>query len=143
MSHRSTLFVLAALAGTAAAQTQYAVSPHQIYANVENPGHASLFGAYASGRHQRIDGNFRGKAMTIKGLSYRPNFDSRATSLFAKGLGRTWSRVTVQLAGSGDVELHATESLDAKISGSGDIRYRGQPRTTIKTAGSGSVQSAD
>ena len=47
---------------------------------------------------------------------------------------------SVSIAGSGDVELQAGESLSVEVSGSGDVRYRGEPRVTQSIAGSGSVE---
>jgi hypothetical protein len=49
-------------------------------------------------------------------------------------------RAAVSVSGSGDVVVHATESLDASIQGSGDIAYRGNPATVTRdVAGSGDV----
>jgi hypothetical protein len=45
----------------------------------------------------------------------------------------------VDVSGSGDVEVWATEVLSAAIAGSGDVRYKGEPRVTQSIAGSGSV----
>jgi len=48
--------------------------------------------------------------------------------------------VTVRVSGSGDANVVALESLDAKVSGSGDVRYRGDPpRTNTSVSGSGTV----
>lgn len=47
------------------------------------------------------------------------------------------------IAGSGDVELIATESLNARIVGSGDIRYRGNPTIKKVINGSGNLEEAN
>ena len=46
----------------------------------------------------------------------------------------------VSVQGSGDVEVDASERLEATISGSGDLRYSGRPETSIQVRGSGSVR---
>ncbi len=45
----------------------------------------------------------------------------------------------VTIAGSGNVDVHASVKLEAKIAGSGDVRYKGNPSVSSKIAGSGSV----
>jgi hypothetical protein len=50
---------------------------------------------------------------------------------------------TVSVSGSGDVHVHATESLDAVISGSGDVRYGGRPVTSLQITGSGTIRPRD
>ena len=48
--------------------------------------------------------------------------------------------VTVGIAGSGDVTVHATRKLAASIAGSGDVLYSGEPSVQRSVAGSGSVR---
>ena len=47
---------------------------------------------------------------------------------------------TVEVSGSGDVEVWATESLTVSVAGSGDVGYKGEPKLTKSVAGSGSVR---
>ena len=47
---------------------------------------------------------------------------------------------TVEVSGSGDVEVWATDSLTVSIAGSGDVGYKGEPKVTKSVAGSGSVR---
>ncbi|HSP12833.1 MAG TPA: head GIN domain-containing protein [Salegentibacter sp.] len=50
--------------------------------------------------------------------------------------------VKATVMGSGDIEIFASNSLDAKIMGSGDIQYKGKPdKQDFKTMGSGSISS--
>ncbi len=51
------------------------------------------------------------------------------------------SRAKVSLSGSGDIDVHATESLDATVEGMGDVTYSGDPGD-VKTDvdGMGSVE---
>ena len=51
--------------------------------------------------------------------------------------------VSVQVSGSGDCRVSASESLDARISGSGNVHYKGRPRINTKISGSGSLESRD
>ena len=48
----------------------------------------------------------------------------------------------VAMAGSGDVALSVSESLDVTIAGSGDVIYWGRPRVTQRVRGSGTVHKA-
>jgi hypothetical protein len=48
---------------------------------------------------------------------------------------------TVEISGSGDVDVWATESVVVSVAGSGDVTYRGDPKKVTKSvAGSGSVR---
>ncbi len=52
--------------------------------------------------------------------------------------------VTVNLNGSGDIELTAKKQLDAKISGVGDIRFFGQPKKINKQiSGVGDIEAGE
>lgn len=47
--------------------------------------------------------------------------------------------VTVNISGSGQAQVDASDVLDASISGSGRVRYRGNPETNLAVSGSGKV----
>ncbi|MDH3283387.1 MAG: DUF2807 domain-containing protein [Acidobacteriota bacterium] len=50
--------------------------------------------------------------------------------------------VRARIAGSGDIDVHATEALTATIAGSGEITYRGDPPSIERSiAGSGSISA--
>ena len=49
----------------------------------------------------------------------------------------------VDISGSGDVEVYATEQLDIAISGSGDVLYHGKPSLNVSISGSGEVVDAN
>lgn len=51
--------------------------------------------------------------------------------------------VDVDIAGSGDVDVVAFNSLRVRIAGSGDVRYRGNPTLDVDITGSGSVIDAN
>lgn len=46
---------------------------------------------------------------------------------------------TVQLGGSGSVELSVTDELDTRLTGSGSLHYRGSPQVHSDVSGSGSI----
>lgn len=48
--------------------------------------------------------------------------------------------VTCLISGSGNMYVHAQNSLNATITGSGNIIYSGNPTVDVKTSGSGSVR---
>ena len=70
------------------------------------------------------------------------NFDCTISgSGDVKALGFHAETVDVQIAGSGDAEVWATESLNVKIAGSGDVKYKGEPKKiNQKVAGSGEIK---
>ncbi|NQV53944.1 MAG: DUF2807 domain-containing protein [Flavobacteriales bacterium] len=47
----------------------------------------------------------------------------------------------VDISGSGNCEINASDALDVGISGSGNVYYLGSPRVTVNTSGSGSIQA--
>jgi carbon monoxide dehydrogenase subunit G len=49
----------------------------------------------------------------------------------------------VNIAGSGNADVHASVRLEAKIIGSGDVNYMGNPSLSTKVMGSGSVHKKD
>ncbi|HSR61533.1 MAG TPA: head GIN domain-containing protein [Robiginitalea sp.] len=53
-------------------------------------------------------------------------------------------QVEALVAGSADIRVTATESLNARVSGSGDIHYRGNPaKLETKTSGSGDITQGE
>ena len=49
----------------------------------------------------------------------------------------------VEIAGSGDVEVFATNKLDVNIMGSGEVKHRGTAQVNASISGSGSVKKID
>jgi hypothetical protein len=56
-----------------------------------------------------------------------------------KGEDLLSENVDVNIAGSGNANVHASVQLDAKIAGSGNVYYKGSPQISSKVVGSGSV----
>jgi hypothetical protein len=48
----------------------------------------------------------------------------------------------INIAGSGDAKVHASEELNIKITGSGDVDYKARPRITQSVSGSGNIKSS-
>lgn len=46
---------------------------------------------------------------------------------------------SIELAGSGSADVHATENLSVEIAGAGTVRYRGEPKIKQSIAGSGKI----
>ena len=51
------------------------------------------------------------------------------------------ANVDLRIEGSGDCEVHCTESLNLKIEGSGNVYYKGSPTINANISGSGQVIS--
>ncbi|AIZ62917.1 hypothetical protein PK28_03055 [Hymenobacter sp. DG25B] len=48
----------------------------------------------------------------------------------------------ISISGSGNCQVHASQTLQASISGSGNVRYQGSPQVTSRVMGSGNVRKA-
>jgi len=58
-----------------------------------------------------------------------------------KGFGLVTKHLKASVAGSGDMEIYAQESLKASVAGSGSILYKGNPKEDkISVAGSGKIK---
>jgi hypothetical protein len=49
----------------------------------------------------------------------------------------------VQISGSGNVEVYATNKLDVEVMGSGEVKHRGNAQVSASISGSGSVKRMD
>jgi hypothetical protein len=109
-------------------------------ASIAGSGDLKMEGAQIGTLALRIDGSgdvtLEGKADEAK-FSIDGSGDVRAERLATR-------RVGVDIRGSGDANVNASESLDAHVAGSGDVVYRGHPQHVSRdVAGSGSVSSSD
>jgi hypothetical protein len=57
-----------------------------------------------------------------------------------KALDCKFSQLNVEIAGSGSVEAHVTDTLNVEIAGSGKVNYTGNPTVSTDIAGSGKVK---
>ena len=55
----------------------------------------------------------------------------------------TSKSATINLVGSGSVDVQASETLDVKIAGTGRVRYVGDPAITQSIAGAGKIEKLD
>ena len=80
------------------------------------------------------DIDLQGKAQEFKG-SIAGSGDIHATDLSAR-------QVSINIAGSGDAKVFASEALTVSIAGSGDVSYAGSPaKVNTQVAGSGSIRT--
>ncbi|MCA8954772.1 MAG: hypothetical protein KDC87_01790 [Planctomycetes bacterium] len=92
--------VLSLLACSASLSAQnYFYSPPE-YASSEGPYYAYYFLRYADGLQQQVDGEVRGKKMTISEVRFRADYRSHTTSTAP---GKSWANVTVS-CGKGDFD---------------------------------------
>ncbi len=77
--------------------------------------------------------------VTIKGTASKFDLDINGSGE-VNALDFVCGSVEIEIAGSGDAKVNATENLDIKIAGSGDVSYRGNPKSVRqKVAGSGEI----
>lgn len=77
----------------------------------------------------------------ITGRVDRLSVDKSGSGTFS-GRRLESAHARVEVSGSGDVVVNATETLNVVASGSSDVRYLGGPRVSADTSGSGSVEPA-
>lgn len=77
---------------------------------------------------------FTGRAdhqtITVRGTATINNFDLAS------------ERVTVEIDGTGMIEVNAEETLDVSVAGSGNIRYTGDPTITRDIRGAATIQQS-
>ncbi|SFE67930.1 head GIN domain-containing protein [Thermoflexibacter ruber] len=79
-----------------------------------------------------ITGNTKEQSISISGSGDVQAIDLKSS--FTK----------INISGSGNAKVHASEELDARVSGSGDIRFAGNPQKQIfKSSGSGSIKKVN
>jgi hypothetical protein len=92
---------------------------------------------------QRFDVDFNGSGSFLASgkVEYLTVDLSGSGEIDVRDLSAT--NASVEISGSGDVELTATNELDARIDGSGDIVYHGGPEHVQKdVSGSGNIRRA-
>jgi opacity protein-like surface antigen len=95
-------------------------------------------------RGERLDVDYRGAgSMDINGAV-------TSFKMKAEGVGQVDARALIannadiQFRGVGEVQVYASDRLDAVVQGMGSLRYYGKPRTVNKSAaGLGSVSAGD
>ncbi|MEZ4771853.1 MAG: head GIN domain-containing protein [Bacteroidia bacterium] len=73
--------------------------------------------------------------------------DTHTTKILGSGNIRAFDlntdETTVNISGSGDAQVMASQQLEVKIGGSGDVYYKGSPQLNVKINGSGSVKDSN
>jgi hypothetical protein len=91
----------------------------------------------------KIDGEIAGSGnLNIKGTAKVFEGDVMGSGNIRAGSLKT-ENSSVQIAGSGNVEVFASNRLDVKVMGSGEVRHRGTAQVNTKIMGSGSVVKID
>jgi hypothetical protein len=90
-----------------------------------------------------VKSNITGSGNILVGGETRDLNVSIAGSGSFEGKNLMAENADVNIAGSGDADLHASVSLNAHIVGSGDVNYKGNPQVSSKVVGSGSVHKRD
>jgi hypothetical protein len=92
---------------------------------------------------QRIDGEIAGSGnLNIRGTARRFDGDVMGSGNIRAGNLKTEDS-KVEIAGSGNVEVFASNKLDVKVMGSGEVRHRGPAQVSTRIMGSGSVVKID
>ena len=108
---RPYLLLTGLLCSVDAPAQRYAITPSDTYANAEGQGVALRFGMYPSMRYQLVDGYYRGTAMTIREIAFRPNAIYSASS----GLvGRRWTGVSIDLSACDFATVTGSFAANAK-----------------------------
>jgi hypothetical protein len=109
---------------------------HEFYTDVSGSGNILL-----DLKVDQLDSDISGSGSILLG----GKANSYHASITGSGKINTYNLeakdVSINITGSGDCRVSASEKLRAKITGSGDVRYKGSPRIIKKITGSGSVKS--
>ena len=94
------------------------------------------------------DGNFSGTISGSGKINAKGKARSADLSISGSGevhaYGLTVAKCSARISGSGDVEVTATDDIDATISGSGSVTYKGDPKhVNSHSSGSGKVKRAE
>ena len=127
-----------AVSGSGSFEASSLETEHLVMA-ISGSGDITIAGLVATELRTAISGS--GKA-TLEG-------EARSQSIAVSGSGRYRARElltsegSVDVSGSGVVELNATDHLEVGISGSGTVRYLGEPTIDEDISGSGSLRRLD
>ena len=90
-----------------------------------------------------IDGKISGSGdMRLEGFAQKMKFKINGSGDL-RAFDYKLERVNIQISGSGDAEVRASDDLDVKITGSGDVYYKGNPSVNVQITGSGKVIDAN
>lgn len=78
--------------------------------------------------------------ITAKGSAQSANVSVSGSGDYS-GYDMRMQNCEARVTGSGDIEVHADETLVASVTGSGDIDYKGNPRVKARVTGSGDIDA--
>jgi len=91
----------------------------------------------------KIDGEIAGSGnLNIKGTARDFDGDVMGSGNIRAGKLKT-ENSKIEIAGSGNVEVFASNKLDVRVMGSGEVRHRGSAQVNTRIMGSGSVVKVD
>jgi hypothetical protein len=112
------------------------ITPANMGLHVNGSGNLKINNVTTTEVNADIDGS--GIITVSSGNANTNNLSIKGSGLInATGLQVKDARASIK--GSGNIQLFATQTLDASISGSGSILYKGSPAITTHISGSGSV----
>lgn len=117
---------------------EWAVDANRIDVDIKGSGDLAL-----DAEADEIETDLNGSGdLLITGLAniHRMDLDGSGE---VKGFGLDTKETFIDIAGSGDCEVSATDLLDVTIKGSGDVYYKGNPAVNVDIDGSGDVIKAN
>lgn len=126
-------YVLAKISGSGSVQSDNAVINGNFTAGISGSGAIGLDGLQANSVDCTISGSgsirLSGTSSSVK------THTSGSGDMHLFDLAGQYG--TVDVSGSGNVEINVSQTLDVEISGSGDVYYKGTPAVNADISGSG------
>jgi hypothetical protein len=112
-----------------------AIVAHTLNCYVEGSGNLTAKVAL-----QHLNVNIKGSGqITMEGSVPKADFIVKGSGDFLRR--RLQAEIaTVDLSGSGDIEIAVNKEINGKISGSGDLTYEGNPQVSMTVKGSGKIK---
>ena len=109
---------------------------------IRNIGTGSVTASNLSGAEVYNVFNSGTGQITLSGSANSLTLKNEGTGDF-KGFDFPVLDADVTLIGTGNCEVHCTETLNVRIEGSGDVYYKGDPTLQVEIEGSGKVIDAN
>lgn len=113
------------------------ITPANMVLQVNGSGNLKVNNVNTSEVNASVDGS--GQITVSSGNANTSNHSVSGSGLIS-ALDLQVKDARANIRGSGNIQLFATQTLDATISGSGDVLYKGSPTVTTHISGSGSVR---
>lgn len=112
------------------------ITPANMVLQVNGSGNLRVNNVNTSEVNAGVDGSGQ---ITVSGNANTNNLGISGSGLIS-ALDLQVKDARANIRGSGNIQLFATQTLDATISGSGDVLYKGSPAVTTHISGSGTVR---